>query len=165
MANLDNELEVTSVKHRLTKLGVSIDPFIKKITRIFKNPAPIGFGFLCEDTAGLIKALVLSNKFGLDNKSENIGKIATLLSTGQSFREINEVDSLHFNISKVVLARTGDNCSVHLDKVSISSAMDENGNVIQDVSNIFPHLVRDQFNRKDIIVPSGKDGLVLGLRW
>lgn len=158
MSKLEDEPEVESVKQIVKGLRIPFDPFVNKVTKVYKNPAPIGFDFECEDTRSLIRHLSLNLNFGHDNKSEVTGHIATRLAFGISFRQVRSASSIHFEIAKY-------KCNVHLDKVSVALERDARGNLIYNVGDLAQHLVTDHLNKGKYIVPNGKDGFVWGFRF
>ncbi len=158
MGNTDERLEVKTVKHRALSLRIALESYIDKITFVYTKPAAIGFDFDSSNTHGLIAALSLNFKFGLDNKSEIPGHLATKLATGISFREVDSTSSLHFEISKY-------SANVHIDSISVALGRDEHGYVIYDTANLLQHLITDHLNRPNIIGPNNKDGFVIGWRF
>jgi hypothetical protein len=163
MSNLEKTSEVIKIKNYLFKLGLIIDPDIDRITEIEKKP--VGFKFVCGNISLLIRKLTLNRHFGVDNKSETFGKLASKLSCGLSFRQKDSSDSIHFNISKSACGKDEANCSVHLDTVSMVAGTDAIGNNNYIVGNIFKHLAIDQYRLTKVIVPSGEDGFVIGYRF
>ena len=158
MSDLASSPEVGTIKNRSAALRIQLDGYIKRVTRVYKRPEPIGFDFDCDDTHGLILALTLNLSFGVDNKTEIPGYLATKLATGLSFREVNTTNSLHFEISKLTV-------NVHLDTVSVALGRDEHGDIIYDSGNLLQHLVRDHWNKPNIIAPNSNDGFVVGYRF
>ena len=158
MSKLEDEKEVQVIKQIVSGLRIPFEPFVKKVTKIYRNPSPTGFDFECGDTQGLIRHITLNLNFGYDNKSEVIGHIANGLAFGLSFRQVRTTTSIHFEIAKF-------KCNVHLDKVSVALERDAKGNLIYNVADLPQHLVTDHFNKRRIIAPNSKDGFVWGFRF
>lgn len=158
MGDTIERLEIRSVKHRAASLRIALDKYIDKITFVYTKPAAIGFDFDSNDTRGLIFELTTNLKFGVDNKSEIAGHLATKLANGISFREVDSNDSLHFEISKLSV-------NVHIDSISVALSRDEHGYIIYDVGNLGQHLITDHLNKPNIIGPNSKDGFVIGWRF
>ena len=158
MSDSNDRPEVRSVLHRAAMLRVPLQNYVDKITFVYEKPAAIGFDFDSSNTRGLILSLTLNTKFGVDNKSEIPGHLATKLARGISYREVNSNDSLHFEISKY-------DVNVHIDTVSVALERDEHGDIVYDTANLLQHLVSDHLNRPNIIAPNREDGFVVGWRF
>jgi hypothetical protein len=171
MGNYDNEPEVKIVKQRIAKLGLSLDPFIKKITHVYKRPKPIGFRFVCENPDSLFVALQYNPNFGMDNPPNIklprniVGKIAAHFTRGTSFREVSDTDSLHLSVSKKLSLDTLDNCEIHLDTTSISSGVDDEGMVIYNLVNLPQHLVTDLLEKPNLIAHNEGEFFNVGWRF
>ena len=161
MGDLIEEPEVKSVMAGVALLGVPVRQYVDKVTKIYsrrRNSEVDGFDFDSSDTKGLIFNLSLNFHFGLDNKSEVAGHLATKFANGISFREINSNGSYHFEITS-----TGAN--LHRDSISVVAGRDEHGYVIYETGNLLQHLVVDHLNRPNIIAPNREEGFVWGFRF
>lgn len=169
MSNFENELEVKNVKQRIASLGISLEPFIKKITHVYKRPKPIGFRFVCDMPDSLFLELKSNHNFGIDNPPNQVlpanwvGHIAGSQSRGISIREISDSDSLHLNISKKLSGPTMDNCEIHLDTISISHGLADDGTVIYNMENLPQHLVTDLLEIPNLIAHT--DGEFFNVGW
>ena len=155
---MSEPLEVTNVKTIVKSLRIPIDHFVDNITFVYQKPGPIGFDFECSNTRELIAMLSLNLNFGVDDTSQALGHLATRLSTGLSFRQVDSTSSIHFEVSLLTV-------NVHLDTVSVVLGRDEHGRIIYDTGEVLQHLVNDHWNNHHLIVPNGKDGLVFGWRF
>jgi hypothetical protein len=171
MSNFDNETEVKIVKQRMAQLGVPLETHIEKITRIFRKPKPIGFGFVCKNPDALYMALDFNAKFGIDNPpniklpGNVVGRIASHFTRGISFREISDTDSLHLSVSKKIALSTLDNCEIHLDTVSISSGLEKDGTIIYNLVNLPQHLVTDLLEIPNLIAHNEGEFFNIGWRF
>jgi hypothetical protein len=160
MGQFDDSHTVVSIKNRLKRLGVNLDRYIGQITNKWDS-TPAGFGFACKDQlayTALMNALVLNTNFGTDNM------IGGSQHHGVSFREVNQVDSLHIVLSTRPDSM-GATCSIHLDSVSVAADRDpKTGQVIYDTSQVLQHLATDLLHTP-LIVPSGEHGIVFGFRF
>lgn len=159
MGQFDKDRTVLSIKSRLKRLAIDLDKYIGQITNTWAS-TPAGFGFTCASKKAyldLMDALVKSLYFGSDSM------IGGSQHKGASFRECGQQDSLH-----VVLTnpdRAGETCSVHLDSVSVATAIDPKTRlVIYDPGKVLQHLATDLLHTP-LIVPSSEGGIVFGFRF
>jgi hypothetical protein len=111
-------------------------------------------------------ALIQSSKFGSDSM---LGGSQHL---GASFREVNQLDSLHIILSTrpdPSMSKPSDpvrpTCSIHLDSVSPVAGRDsKTRRIIYDQGKLLQHLATD-LKRTPLIVPSGERGIVFGFRF
>jgi hypothetical protein len=167
MASFENDKTVLLIKQRMRQGGIDLDKYIGQITNSWDS-VPRGFGFTCKNSAAynaLMQGLVQSRSFGYDSM------IGGSQHHGASFREASQPDSLHIILSTrpdPSLSKPGDRlratCSVHLDSVSVVTAIDENGMVIYDQGKVLQHIATDLLHTP-LIVPSTAGGIVFGFRF
>lgn len=170
MSKFNNDPNVKTVKHRIAALGISLEPFIEKITFVYHKPLPIGFRFVCKNPDALFRSLAENPHFGIDQQhtgnpvSKLAGHIASSQTRGLSIREINDFGSLHLSISKKLSLSTLDNCEIHLDTISISKGLDADGGIIYDLANLPQHIVTDLLEKPNLIV-NGEGFFKVGLHF
>jgi hypothetical protein len=157
MGEFDNKHSVLLIKNRMKGLGINLDQFIGQITYWWPDApnTPVGFDFTCKNPAtytDLMKAVISNTNFGADNM---LGGSQHL---GASFREVGAPDSLH------IILCSKRPCTIHLDSVSVAKGRTNTGQVEYDQGQVLQHLASDLF-RTPLIVPSGRGGIVFGIRF
>jgi hypothetical protein len=162
--SVDEDLGNRTIKHRLNSLGISLEPFIERITFIYHRPKPIGFRFVSKNVFGLGVMLMQNPHFGIDDGSI-YGTVAGSQSRGTSIREICDSGSLHFNITRKLSGITMDNCEVHLDANSISKCSNPDGSINYDMQNLPQHLITDLFEVPNLTAHNEGEFFNIGVKW
>jgi hypothetical protein len=115
--------------------------------------------------------LKYNRHFGIDNPQNQllpaniVGHIAASQSRGLSIRQISDFDSLHFNISGKISGPTSDNCEVHLDTISISNGVNDDGTVIYNLEKLLGHWTKDLLGVPNLSVRGTEDFIGLSVGW
>ena len=132
----------------MSTLGIGLDKYIDSVINVWNA----GFRFRCKTINEFAMAIIQNHKFCADSS------IGGSQHGGVSWREVNRLDSMHVIISKKY-------CEVHIDSVSVVAGRDAKTRKCNyNYGTVLNHLMID-LKRWPVILPSNKQGLVIGFRF